>query len=153
MWASRYPFAGDRDGYARVGPAIAGGFRRDFPGQSAGVSLPVSQQRVLEGIESALEGAEPRLRSMFAIFTKLTRDEGTPRTEALPAETLLRRAWSASGLAATARAVIAVPLILGLLALCVFMAVNGSAGHSCRPGPGMTRATSCQSAQLPDGRM
>jgi len=89
---------------------------------------------------------------MFAIFTRLTRDEGAPRAEALRAETLLRRAWSASGLA-TARAVIAVPLILGPLALCVFMAVNGSAGHSCGPGPGMTRATSCQSAQLPDGRM
>jgi hypothetical protein len=116
------------------------------------VSLPVSQQQVLEGIESALEGAEPQLRSMFAIFTRLTRDEGAPRTEALPAETLLRRAWSASGLA-TARAVITVPLILGLLALCVFMAVNGSAGHSCRLEPGITRATSCQSAQLPDGHM
>src|ERR1700746_2749046 len=104
MWVSRYPFAGDRDGYARerIRPprrtaaeaAIAGGFRRDFPGQSAGVSLPVSQQRVLEGIESALESAEPRLRSMFAIFTRLTRDEGAPRTEALRAETLLRRAPS-----------------------------------------------------------
>ncbi len=129
------------------------GFAGSFPGSGPGVSLPVSQQRVLEGIESALEGGEPRLGSMFAIFTRLTRDEGAPRTEALRAETLLRRAWSASGLAATARAVIAVPLILGLLALCVFMAVNGSAGHSCGPGPWMTRATSCQSAQLPDGRI
>jgi hypothetical protein len=130
------------------------GFRRVFPGQWAGVSLPVSQQRVLEGIESVLEGGEPRLRSMFAIFTRLTRDDGAPRTEALLADKLLRRAWPTSGLTATARVVIAVPLILGLLALCIFMAVNNSAGPSCRPGPGMTWATGCQSAQqLPDGRM
>ena len=115
--------------------------------------MPVSQQRVLEGIESALEGAEPRLRSMFAIFAKLTRDEGAPRTEALRAETLLRRAWPTSGSPATVRAAITVPLILGLLALCVFMAVNGSAAHSCQPGSGLARTDTCQSAQLPDGRI
>ena len=57
--------------------------------------MPVSQQRVLEGIESALEGGEPRLRSMFAIFARLTRDDGVPRTEALRAETFLRRLWPA----------------------------------------------------------
>jgi hypothetical protein len=129
------------------------GFRRVLPGQWPGVSLPVSQQRVLEGIESALEGAEPRLGSMFAIFTRLTQDEGAPRTEALRAETLLRRFWPTSGLAGPVRAVIAVPLILGLLALCVFMAVDGSAAHSCRLGSVPARTESCQSAQLPDGRM
>jgi putative exporter of polyketide antibiotics len=116
------------------------------------VSLPVSQQRVLEGIESALEGGEPRLRSMFAIFTRLTRDEGVPRTEALRAETLLRRVWPASGLPASVRTVIAIPLILGLSVLCIFMAVNSSAGHSCRPVSVLTPVTTCQSAQLPAGR-
>ena len=60
-----------------------GGFRRGFPGQWTVVSLSASQQRVLYGIESALEGGEPRLRSMFAIFTRLTRDDGAPRTESL----------------------------------------------------------------------
>jgi hypothetical protein len=84
-------------------------FRRVWPGQWGGVSLPVAQQRVLEGIESALEGGEPRLRSMFAIFTRLTRDEGAPRTESLRAQPGLRRFWSADGLSATLWAVIAVP--------------------------------------------
>jgi hypothetical protein len=62
------------DHWCRCGPAA--GFRRGFPGQSIGVSLPVSQQRVLAGIENALEGGEPRLGSMFAIFTRLTQDDG-----------------------------------------------------------------------------
>jgi hypothetical protein len=115
------------------------------------VSLPVSQQRVLAGIESVLEDDEPRLRSMFAIFTRLTRDEGAPRTEALRARTLLRRAWPAGGLATTVRAIIAVPLILGLVTLFIFMAINGSPAQGCRPGPVATRTMSCQSAQGPAG--
>jgi hypothetical protein len=116
------------------------------------VSLPVSQQRVLEGIESALEGGEPRLRSMFAIFTRLTRDEGVPGTEALRTETLLRRVWPAGGVTVPVRALIAIPLILGLLAICIFMAVSSSTEHGCRPVSVLSPVTTCQSAQLPNGR-
>jgi hypothetical protein len=47
------------------------------------MSLPASQQRVLDAIESALKRREPRLASMFAIFTRLTNSEGLPRTEVL----------------------------------------------------------------------
>ncbi len=71
---------------------------------------------------------------MFAIFTRLTRDEGAPSTEMLREQTLLQRAWSAGGAAATVRAIIAVPLILGLLALFIFMAISGPGAQSCRPG-------------------
>jgi hypothetical protein len=53
--------------------------------------------------------------------------------------------------AATVRAIIAVPLILGLMALFIFMAINGSGAQSCRPGPAATRTMSCQSAQEPTG--
>ena len=66
-------------------------FRRAFAGQWTVVSLPVSQQRVLERIESDLNGCEPRLVSMFAIFTRLTRNEGAPRTESLPSGISFRR--------------------------------------------------------------
>jgi len=48
-------------------------------------------------------------------------DNGAPRTEALR-----RRAWSASGLTAPGRAIIAVPLIMGLVTLFVFMAISSS---------------------------
>jgi hypothetical protein len=124
-------------------------FRRGFAGQWIAVGLPVSQQRVLAGIESVLEADEPRLGSLFAIFTRLTRDEGAPRTEVLQAETRLRRAWPPGGLTTTVRAIIAVPLILGLVTLFVFMAINSSAVQGCRPGPVATRTTNCQSAQEP----
>jgi hypothetical protein len=116
-----------------------GEFRRGFPGQWTVVSLPVSQQRVLYRIESALEGGEPRLRSMFAIFTRLTRDDGAPRTESLPPRASVRRAW----LTARRRAIVAVPVLLGLAALLIFLAVSGPTAHPCRSGKAPW-VTSCQ---------
>ena len=118
------------------------------------MSLPSGEQRVLDVMESELEGGEPRLGSIFAIFTRLTRDEGAPRTESLWSEP--RRIWPASRLPGTLRAIIAVPLVLGLVALLVFMAVNGSA-QGCRPGWAphagtMTRVTVCQPVQESQGR-
>jgi hypothetical protein len=47
------------------------------------MSLPVRQQRVLDRIEHSLHVSEPHLKSMFAIFTKLTWDEEMPRLEEL----------------------------------------------------------------------
>jgi hypothetical protein len=45
------------------------------------MSLPASQQRVLDRIEDTLKNREPRLADMFAMFTRLTTGEGPPRTE------------------------------------------------------------------------
>jgi hypothetical protein len=45
--------------------------------------LAACQQRVLSTIESALQRREPRLASMFAMFTRLNANEGAPRTERL----------------------------------------------------------------------
>lgn len=117
------------------------------------MSLPVSEQRVLERIEGALEGGEPRLRSMFAIFTRLTRDDGAPRTEALRPETLLRRARLA-GMLTTARmrTVIAVALVVGLVTLFVVTALSSSAAKGCRTGPLLNRPASCQQTQEPQAR-
>jgi hypothetical protein len=114
-----------------------GAFAPAFPGQRRVVSLPASQQRVLDEIESDLEGCEPRLRMMFAIFTRLNRDEGAPRTESLqPGPRSLR-------------AVIAIPLVMGLVALCVFLAISSSAVRSCSSAVGLhaiptARASTCQ---------
>jgi hypothetical protein len=116
------------------------------------VSLPVSEQRVLDRIENALEGGEPRLRSMFAIFTRLTRDDAVPITEAIQPRKRLRRPRPASGVtAARMRAIIAVPVILGLITLCIFMAINSSGAQGCRPGPVLARTVTCQSAPGPAG--
>lgn len=54
------------------------------------MALPAGQQQVLDRIEDALRLSEPRLASMFAIFTRLTRHEGRPPREQLP---FGRRGW------------------------------------------------------------
>jgi len=118
------------------------------------VTLPADQQQVLDRIETDLEGSEPRLRSMFAIFTRLTRDEGAPATEWLrPEGRHVRWAWPGRRL----RAVVVVPLALGLVALFLFMAINSSAAPACgTPPPGAHVATihttACQSVLETHGR-
>ena len=47
------------------------------------MSLPARQQRVLDRMEHSLHVGEPHLKSMFAVFTKLTGDEEMPRLEEL----------------------------------------------------------------------
>jgi hypothetical protein len=123
-----------------------------FPGSRFVVSLPVDQQRVLDRIEGDLRGCEPRLVSMFSIFTRLTRDEGAPPAERLGSEARRRRTWLGPELAA----VIVNPLILGLVGLFVFLTVSGVTGHGCRSAAGphpaaVSHAPSCQSAQEPPG--
>jgi hypothetical protein len=65
------------------------------------VGLPARQRRALDRIGDSLEGSDPRLAKMFAIFGRLTRDEEIPRKEELPhrmAIMFLRiRLWMASG--------------------------------------------------------
>ena len=118
--------------------------------------MPAGQQQVLDRIETDLEGREPRLRSMFAIFTRLTRDDGAPRTESLRPEGRRLR-WIRAGLGLTGRlrAVIAVPLFLGLLALLVIMGISNSAVHDCRAAAlraTPTLAPACQSMPGSHGR-
>ena len=48
------------------------------------MSLPARQLRKLEEIEGGLTGSDPRLRSLFAIFTRLTRGETMPWFEEVP---------------------------------------------------------------------
>jgi hypothetical protein len=47
------------------------------------LSLPAAQERALDSIAEALRSSEPRLASMFAIFTRLTQNETRPRWEQL----------------------------------------------------------------------
>jgi Protein of unknown function (DUF3040) len=57
------------------------------------MSLPARQQRVLGRIERSLHASDPRLRSMFATFTKLTRGQRMPRLEQLESQSWLLRSW------------------------------------------------------------
>jgi hypothetical protein len=47
------------------------------------VGLPARQRRVLDRIEDSLEGTDPRLATMVAIFGRLTLNEEMPRIEEL----------------------------------------------------------------------
>ena len=47
------------------------------------MGLPARQLKVLDRIETTLRGSDPRLASLYAIFTRLTRDEEMPRIEQL----------------------------------------------------------------------
>jgi len=57
------------------------------------VSLPVSQERVLDRIEGLLRDSDPRLMALFTIFTRLTREEEMPRIEELRALLTRFRIW------------------------------------------------------------
>jgi hypothetical protein len=58
------------------------------------MSLPACQQRVLDGIAESLRATEPKLAAMFAIFTRLCRNEAPPLGEQLAARAGFR-AWLA----------------------------------------------------------
>jgi hypothetical protein len=45
------------------------------------MSLPASEERALTRIEQMLLARDPRLRSLFGIFTRLTGQEAMPATE------------------------------------------------------------------------
>ncbi len=47
------------------------------------MSLPAAEERVLTRIEQALLSRDPRLNSLFSIFTRLTRQEAMPAVEQL----------------------------------------------------------------------
>jgi hypothetical protein len=106
------------------------------------MSLPARQRHVLDRIERTLVAEEPRLGSLFAVFTRMTRHEAMPGTEQVT-NPLARRA-----------AVIAVTLIAVMgIVVALWLAPGGlacpspprAAGHSlsagCRPGraSGLTR--------------
>jgi hypothetical protein len=56
------------------------------------MSLPASQQRTLDAIDSNLRVADTRLASMFRVFTELTRLEKMPRAETFQPATWWTRA-------------------------------------------------------------
>ena len=106
------------------------------------MGLPARQRRVLVRIESTLRGSDPRLAALYAIFSRLTRDEEMPRIEQVRYG--VRRAAARIGrlpgaVAARTRirlvprqpAVLLLPLALILVALTIVLAAQS--GRSCTP--------------------
>lgn len=115
------------------------------------MSLPASQQRVLDGIENGLSGREPRLESMFAIFARLATNEALPRLEALNgAPWWLPRRWSSPsprryGPLGRARTAVFLTLAAVLVVAAVFISMNGARGCA---GPIVVRGPLTESTHV-----
>jgi hypothetical protein len=115
------------------------------------MSLPARQERVLERIERSLQACDPPLRSMFAMFTKLTRDEEMPRLEKLQAPSsplwdwlkrqaqpvrgrrATRSAWATGAPGTRLRAIILVPIVLLALAPAALLGLGIHGVSHCGP--------------------
>jgi hypothetical protein len=111
------------------------------------MSLPARELRVLSGIETALQAGETRLTSMFAIFTRLARDEGKPGTEDLGTPSW--NGWPAGRPAVRLRAI----ALIAVLAIATAVLFSVSAGSMRACGPAVlahtferapSQATACQ---------
>lgn len=56
---------------------------RDYDSLEYNLSLPVAQQRILDGMADRLRRTEPKLAGMYAVFTRLCLNDGLPRREQL----------------------------------------------------------------------
>jgi hypothetical protein len=100
------------------------------------MSLPARQLRKLEEIEGGLAGSDPRLRSLFSIFTRLTRGEKMPWFEEVPVRPIrdglaaVRGGfrWIARRPAARVRALLLLPAALSAL-LCGIMIAGFTSAH------------------------
>jgi hypothetical protein len=110
------------------------------------MTLPACEQRALDRIEETLQAGDPRLRSLFMIFTRLTRYEAMPRTEQVSAR--LWRSLMRTIAIPVALAAILSGLMLSSLApvrnACVTQARSHGQSSSpmsgCLSGPAMTQA-------------
>jgi len=107
------------------------------------MGLPVRQRRVLERIDYALRGSDPKLAALYAIFARLTRDEEMPRAEQLRHRVLLFlvrlrlmlvsiRARFHIRLVPRQPAVLLFPIAVALAVASIVFAIRSSSG-SCTP--------------------
>jgi len=89
------------------------------------MSLPAAEERALTSIEQVLRSRDPKLNSLFSIFTRLTRQEPMPAIEQLR-----RQRWRPQPGA----------VVLVALALLVCAIVGGSlaSAHGCVQAPAAT---------------
>src|SRR6185312_29519 len=78
-------------------PWLRGHWARAEQIRRSEMSLPACQERMLSAIEKTLRAGEPRLASIFAIFTRLASGEELPRTEQLMPQPWLRRVLASAG--------------------------------------------------------
>ena len=108
------------------------------------MGLPVRQRRVLDRIENALRGSDPRLAGLYSLFARLHRGEEMPRLEQLRhglvvviARVRLRLALILRRVVRRAMprqpALLFFPLTLAVIAVSIFFAVRAGPGRGCPP--------------------
>jgi hypothetical protein len=106
------------------------------------MGLPTCQQRILESIEGELAGSDPRLASLFGIFTRLFQAEAMPWFEQLtvgPAKDLLARLSARCRRlgrrpAARMRALVLLPAALTAMACALTLAFGFAGSQKSAPG-------------------
>jgi len=129
------------------------------------MSLPAAQQRMLDGIADTLRATEPRLVSMFAIFTRLTKNEARPWREQLPTYSGLRRLLmrikpsprptkmaQPSNRAVWVRVLVATQLAIALTVVGILISLTGHKGPACGAATShMTRVATASSCGIQAG--
>jgi hypothetical protein len=106
------------------------------------VGLPVNQRKILERIENALRGSDPRLAALFSIFTRLTRDEEMPRIEQIRARAAIIVArigyrlaafgrWFGAPARARLRTAMFFPIALAIVASAVLVGARFPSSSRC----------------------
>jgi hypothetical protein len=115
------------------------------------MGLPASQRRILERIENALRGSDPRLAALFSIFTRLNRDEEMPRAEQVRARAAIimtrlgRRLalvcrWFGTPARARLRTALFFPIALAIVASAVVVGAGFPSSNRCATPQRTTRA-------------
>lgn len=116
------------------------------------MGLPASQRKILERIENALRGSDPRLAALFSIFTRLTHDEEMPRIEEIRAKAalfLLRiryrlvafGRWFGAPSRARLRTALFFPVAMACVAGAVLVGAGFPSANRCPAARGMVRTT------------
>jgi hypothetical protein len=110
------------------------------------MGLPASQRRILERIEGALLGSDPRLAALFSIFTRLNRDEEMPRVEQVRARAAMLLArlrgrlvsfarWFGAPRRTRLRAALFFPVALAIVASAVLVGGAFPSANRCTVAP------------------
>ena len=110
------------------------------------MGLPVRQRRILERIEGALRGSDPRLAALFSIFSRLNRDEELPRIEQVRARAAIIMArvgyrlasiarWFGAPARAKLRAALFFPVALAIVASAIVVGAGFPSANRCTAAP------------------
>jgi hypothetical protein len=99
--------------------------------QGVCVSLPASQQRVLDRMEGALQASEPQLVSMFSIFSRINADEPVG-AEPLARPRPRRLRWLRAG--TTIYAFVLVPVMFAMITIGALLSSRAHSVATCETG-------------------